>query len=53
VEWCGTVVSSNPIKGYYCFLEQESQPSLNSTGRCQESTQKWFTLVNHNQTLIK
>ena len=39
---------STPIKGSCCFLEQETLPSLLSTGGFQERIRTWF----HNQTKI-
>ena len=43
-----SVVSSNPNKGSHCFLEQETLPSLLSTGWFQERIRIRF----HNRTKI-
>jgi len=42
------VLSSSPIKGPRCFLEQETLPLLLSTGWFQELIRAWF----HNRTKI-
>jgi len=50
------VVSLSPIKGLHCFLEQETWPSLLSTGWSQEGIQPWFAYANclfHNRTQTK
>jgi len=40
---CLSGVSYSPIKGSRCFLEQETLPSMLSTGCFQESIRAWFT----------
>jgi len=37
-----SVVSSNPIKGFRYFIEQETLPSLLSPGLFKERIQEWF-----------